>query len=78
MKMPSRKPTEEPEHGLTRRELEVLKLTWDGLSAKEVAARLSISAKTVEFHRTQILKKLGARTMLAAIRQALRDRWLEV
>lgn len=63
---------------LTRREFEILKLTWDGLSAREIGERLSIAAKTVEFHRNNILKKYGARNMLAVIRYALRDGQLKV
>lgn len=58
---------------LTDRELEVLTLIGDGLSAKEIAAVLKVTAKTVENHRQAIGKKLEARkaTELAAIaRQA--------
>jgi DNA-binding CsgD family transcriptional regulator len=58
---------------LTDRELEVLTLIGDGMSAKEIAAVLKVTAKTVENHRQAIGKKLEARkaTELAAIaRQA--------
>lgn len=46
---------------LTERELEVVPLICDGLSNKQVAARLDISIKTVAHHRSQILKKTAAR-----------------
>src|SRR5207249_3923761 len=47
---------------LTARELEVLKLVALGRSAKEVAAALAISVKTVDAHRTSIMRKLNLRT----------------
>jgi two-component system, NarL family, response regulator YdfI len=57
-----------PEH-LTLREREVLEMMMEGLSNKEIAAHLNISAHTVKFHISSILGKLGAssRTEAAAI-----------
>ena len=57
-----------PEH-LTLREREVLEMMMEGLSNKEIAAHLTISAHTVKFHISSILGKLGAstRTQAAAI-----------
>ncbi|PRX31976.1 two-component system, LuxR family, sensor histidine kinase TtrS [Meinhardsimonia xiamenensis] len=48
--------------GLTARERQVLALVAQGLSSKEMAARLGVSLKTVEYHRGNILKKTGARS----------------
>jgi len=45
--------------GLTRRELEVADLLTDGLSNKEIAARLLIAQRTVETHVDHVLAKLG-------------------
>jgi len=45
--------------GLTRRELEVAGLLADGLSNKEIAARLLIAQRTVETHVDHVLAKLG-------------------
>lgn len=51
---------------LTQRESEVLQLLSHGLSNKEIAERLVISAKTVEHHVSQILGKLGLRSRAEA------------
>ena len=44
---------------LTPRELEVLQLICDGLSNKDIAARLTLSANTVAVHRANIMNTLG-------------------
>ena len=43
---------------LTEREMQIINLIKEGLSSKEIAGNLSISLKTVEVHRHNILKKL--------------------
>jgi DNA-binding NarL/FixJ family response regulator len=58
----SRGPTRETtanRAGLTDRQAEVLGLLADGLSNAEIAARVSLSAKTVEHHVSALLAKLG-------------------
>ncbi len=52
-------PKGDPRRGLTPRELEVLKLICDGLSNREIAAELELSAATVSVHRTNIMNTLG-------------------
>jgi predicted ATPase/DNA-binding CsgD family transcriptional regulator len=49
----------EPRPVLTRRQLEIGRLTADGLSNRQIAARLFLSERTVETHVTNILNKLG-------------------
>ena len=47
---------------LTQREREVIKLVAEGYKNREIAEYLSISAKTVEKHRANLMKKLGLRS----------------
>ena len=47
---------------LSLRQREVLQLVAEGKSTKEIAATLNVSIKTVEFHKTRIMKELGLRT----------------
>ncbi|AZO06386.1 MULTISPECIES: response regulator transcription factor [unclassified Mesorhizobium] len=51
---------------LTGREAEILKLVAEGLSNKEVAARLSLQEKTVKHHMTRVLAKLNVRNRTEA------------
>ncbi len=62
---------------LSGREREVLHLIADGLSAKEVAVELSISTKTVEAHRTSLMRKLNVRKATELVRYALRHGLIE-
>jgi DNA-binding NarL/FixJ family response regulator len=56
---------------LTARELEVLRLVAAGRSSKEIGARLSISARTVESHRASLGRKLGLHTVAELTRLAI-------
>jgi DNA-binding NarL/FixJ family response regulator len=67
----------EPFSVLSSREREVLQLIAEGLSAKEIAADLGISTKTVEAHRTSVMRKLGARKATELVRYALRHGLIE-
>jgi DNA-binding NarL/FixJ family response regulator len=57
---------------LTPREQQVLKLIAEAHPSKEIAAMLSISIKTVERHRANILEKLGMRDRVELTRYAIR------
>jgi DNA-binding NarL/FixJ family response regulator len=56
---------------LTPRELEVLQLIAEGQSNKQIAAELSISIKTVEKHRQQIMDKLSIHDVAGLTRYAI-------
>ena len=55
---------------LSSREREVLHLIAEGRSSKEIAGILSVSVKTVSFHRQNIKRKLGVRTIAELTRNA--------
>lgn len=57
---------------LSAREREVLQLIAEGKTFKEIASILSISPRTVEFHRNRIAEKTGRRTMADLTRYAVR------
>ena len=57
-------------HKLSRTQLKVLHMRSDGLTNKQVAIHMGRHEKTVECHVTEILRRLGARNMIDAIRIA--------
>ncbi len=61
---------------LTKRETQILQLFMKGVSGKQVADRLRVSANTVHSHRKSIIRKAGAKNMTEAISIALRNDWL--
>lgn len=58
---------------LTGREGEVLALVAEGLTNREVGARLFISDKTVSVHLSNVMAKLGASSRTEAVARAMRD-----
>ena len=63
---------------LTPRELEVVKLLAQGRSNKEVATALEISVKTVDAHRTNVMRKLNLNTFSDLIYFAIRHKLVEI
>jgi DNA-binding NarL/FixJ family response regulator len=63
----ARKDGDQPVEPLTEREKEVLKLLAQGKSNKEIAAALVISERTVKFHVSAIMGKLGAGNRTEAV-----------
>jgi DNA-binding NarL/FixJ family response regulator len=68
----SAKENKVPRELLTVREEEVLKLIAEGNSSKEIGGLLSISTRTVEHHRANIMKKLKINNLADLIKYAIR------
>jgi len=62
---------------LTQRQREVLQLVVEGKSGKEIAEILSISTKTVEFHKANIMDVLGLRSVAELTRYAIRNKIIQ-
>jgi PAS domain S-box-containing protein len=58
-------------HRLTAREIEIAALVKEGKSTKEIAERVNISTKTVEFHRNRLREKLGLKKRKVNLRSHL-------
>ncbi len=61
-----------PVEQLTRRQREILQLIAKGYTSKEMAQMLSLSPKTVETHRTQLMKQLDIHDVAGLVRYAIR------
>ena len=66
-----------PRPHLTKRQIEILLLIADGLQTKQIAARLVISTKSVEFHKTRIYAAIGVTNVVGAVRFAIREGYLK-
>ena len=62
---------------LSSRQREIVQLLSEGKTSKEVAVRLNISAKTVETHRANIMRKLQLHSIQELVRYAVRNRIVE-
>jgi DNA-binding CsgD family transcriptional regulator len=58
---------------LTQREKEILKLVVDEYSNNEIAEALSISVRTVNAHKGNLIEKTGAKNVVGLIMYALRN-----
>jgi DNA-binding NarL/FixJ family response regulator len=56
---------------LSSRQREVLQLVAEGKATKEIASILNVSIKTVEFHKTRIMKELRLRTAAELTKYAI-------
>jgi len=61
-----------PLHALTDRQIQVLKLVAEGHRTREVAKRLGLRVKTVESHRSEIMKRLNIHDVVSLVRYAIR------
>jgi len=64
--------------GLTEREVQVLKLSAEGRTAREVAETLGISVHTINRHRANLMEKLGVHSKVELVKVALRSKLVEL
>lgn len=57
---------------LTPKDVEILNLISNGVSTTDISKKMSISQKTIEYHRSSIIKKLDSKNMTQAIRNAVK------
>lgn len=67
----------DPYESLTAREREVFQLTAEGLTSRDVGDRLSISPRTVEKHRDNLMSKLNVHSQAEIIRYAMKRGLIE-
>ncbi len=65
-----------PGNPLTPREVDVLRMVADGMSTTEIAAALFLTAGTIRNYLSNIERKVGARSRLEAVRNAVEAGWL--
>ncbi len=65
-------------NGLSKRELEVLHLIAEGNSTKEIAIGLGLSVKTVDNHRTNMMRKLDLHNVASITRYAMQNGLIEL
>jgi DNA-binding NarL/FixJ family response regulator len=61
-----------PLQALTERQIQVLKLVSDGHRTRDVANQLGLSVKTVESHRSEIMRRLHIHDVVSLVRYAIR------
>jgi DNA-binding NarL/FixJ family response regulator len=64
--------TNSPTDQLTKRQREILQLIAKGYTSKEMAQMLNLSPKTIETHRTQLMKQLDIHDVAGLVRYAIR------
>ncbi len=73
IRLARKKKRPDPIKSITKREREVLSLLTEGLTSSEIASKLYISPRTVEKHRTNLLKKLNLKNTAALVRFAMEN-----
>jgi DNA-binding NarL/FixJ family response regulator len=68
----------EPLRRLSPRQIEVLRHIAEGYATRDIAKRLVVSAKTVEAHRAELMRRLEIRTVAGLVRYALRAGLVEL
>jgi len=66
--------TETPEIKLTQREIEIVQLSLEGLSNKEIADKLFISERTVVGHKSNLLSKTGCKSTIHLLAYVIKNK----
>jgi len=74
LRSPENDGSDGPTGTLTERELEVTRLLAEGKSNKEIATVLAITARTVETHRANIMRKLELNSIVELVHYAVRNK----
>ena len=74
----TRAPNTVPANQLTTREREVAQLIAEGQSTREISTLLTISVKTVETHRANIMRKLNAKSTADIVKYAIKKHWVSL
>jgi len=69
---------DQTEKSLSTREIEVLKLFGQSCTNKEIADKLFISVRTVESHKTNVMKKLNLKTTVDLVKFAIKNNIIEI
>ena len=63
---------------VTEREREILQLLYEGLTSKQIGAKLFISGRTVEDYRQQLMIKTNTHNVVGLIRFGLQNEWIKI
>jgi len=69
---------ENRQKNLSKREMEIFKLFAEGISNRVIADKLFISVRTVETHKTNIMKKIGLKTTVDLVKFAIKNNIIEL
>jgi len=69
---------ENRQKNLSMREMEIFKLFAEGISNRTIADNLFISVRTVETHKTNIMKKIGLKTTVDLVKFAIKNNIIEL
>jgi DNA-binding NarL/FixJ family response regulator len=82
--MPTRRPRRDPfgfpkkPSNVTHRDIELLRLIADGLAGKQIAERMGLSVKGVEYNKSKLYKKIGVINAVGATRYAIVNGYVKV
>jgi two-component system response regulator NreC len=76
LNQPANGEEEQPE--LSGREIEVLRLLGDGMTNQEIADKIFVSIRTVESHKSNIMRKINLRTTVDLVKFAIRNNYMDV